>query len=250
MMDLSKPIAVRPKKKIYRDGDRVIKVMDEDYSAPDVLREAFNLSVVRETGFRVPALYEVLKIDGKWALVMEHIEGKTLDDMIKENPKNAEAYFNRMVDIQLDMHKCKAHRLWRHTDKMQDKINESGLDETTRYELHTRLSGLPKHDKLCHGDFVPINIIITPDDKPCVIDWFHATQGNASADAARTFLCLMLAGNEKHAEIYMRLFCEKSKTARRYVETWMSIVAASQLVKHKPEEKDFLMRWAHVVEYD
>jgi len=44
-MDLSKPIAVRPKKKIYRDGDRVIKVMDEDYSAPDVLREAFNLSV-------------------------------------------------------------------------------------------------------------------------------------------------------------------------------------------------------------
>jgi hypothetical protein len=30
----------------------------------------------------------------------------------------------------------------------------------------------------------------------------------------------------------------------------MAIVAASQLVKHKPEEREFLMRWAHVVEYD
>ena len=249
-MDLSTPIAVRPKKTVYRDKDRVIKVMNEDYSAPDVLSEAFNMSVVYETGFAVPALHEVLKIDGKWALVMEHIEGKTLAELIKENPPKAEAYFSRMVDIQLDMHEYKAFRLWRHTDKMQEKISQSGLDATTRYELHTRLNGLPKHNKLCHGDFVPDNIIITPDDKAYVIDWSHATQGNASADAARTFLRLMLAGNDKHAEIYLKLFCEKSDTARQYVEKWMAIVAASQLVKHNPEEREFLTRWAHVVEYD
>jgi hypothetical protein len=30
----------------------------------------------------------------------------------------------------------------------------------------------------------------------------------------------------------------------------MAIVAASQLVKYKPEEKEFLTRWAHVVEWD
>jgi aminoglycoside phosphotransferase (APT) family kinase protein len=155
-----------------------------------------------------------------------------------------------MVDIQLDMHKYKEHRLWNHTDKMQGKISRSGLDETTRYELHTRLDSLPKHNKLCHGDFIPINIIITPDDKAYVLDWSRATQGNASADAARTYLRLMLAGENDHAEMYLRLFCEKSKTERQYVEKWMAIVAASQLVKHKPEEREFLMRWAHVVEWD
>jgi aminoglycoside phosphotransferase (APT) family kinase protein len=249
-MDLSKTIAVRPKKTIYRDGDRVIKVMNEDYSASDVLYEAFNLSVVQETGFPVQALHEVLKIDGKWALVLDYIEGKTLAELIKENPANTEAYFNRMVDIHLDMHKYKAHRLWHHTDKMQEKISQSGLDATVRYELHTRLNSLPKHNKLCHGDFMPDNVIITPDDKAYVIDWSHATQGNASADAARTFLRFMLAGNDKHAEMYLRLFCEKSDTARQYVDKWMAIVAASQLVKNKPEEREFLTRWAHVVEYD
>ena len=30
----------------------------------------------------------------------------------------------------------------------------------------------------------------------------------------------------------------------------MPIVAASQLVKHKPEEKDFLMRWIDVFDYE
>ena len=249
-MNLSNPIAVRPKKKIYRDGDHVIKVMNEDYSASDVLSEAFNMSVVHETGFPAPALYEVLKIDGKWALVMEYIKGKTLAELINENPANAEAYFNKMVDIQLNMHEYKAHRLWHHTDKMQEKISQSGLDATARYELHTRLSGLPKHNKLCHGDFVPANIIITPDDKAYVIDWSHATQGNASADAARTFLRFMLSGNDEHAETYLRLFCKKSDTARQYVNKWMAVVAASQLVKQNPEEREFLTRWAHVVEYD
>jgi aminoglycoside phosphotransferase (APT) family kinase protein len=148
------------------------------------------------------------------------------------------------------MHKYKAPRLWHLVDKMQGKISQSGLDATMRYELHTRLDGLPKHNKLCHGDFVPINVIITPDDKAYVLDWFHATQGNASADAARTYLRFMLAGNEKHAEIYMKLFCEKSDTARQYVDKWLAIVAASQLVKRNPEEREFLTRWAHVVEYD
>ena len=170
--------------------------------------------------------------------------------MIKENPANTEAYFSRMVDVQLDMHKYKAPRLRHHTDKMQEKISHSGLDATMRYELHTRLDGLPKHNKLCHGDYVPVNVIITPSDKAYVLDWSHATQGNASADAARTYLRLMLAGNEKHAEIYLKLFCEKSDTARQYVDKWLAIVAASQLVKHKPEEKEFLTRWAHVVEYE
>ena len=36
----------------------------------------------------------------------------------------------------------------------------------------------------------------------------------------------------------------------QYVSQWMPIVAASQLVKHKPEEKDFLMRWIDVFDYE
>ena len=51
-------------------------------------------------------------------------------------------------------------------DKMNRKISQSQLDATTRYDLHTRLEGMPKHNKLCHGDFNPSNIIIAEDGTP------------------------------------------------------------------------------------
>jgi aminoglycoside phosphotransferase (APT) family kinase protein len=249
-VNLSNLIAERPNKKIYRDGNVTIKLMNEGTCASDALNEALNLSIVYETGFPAPALREVRKIDGKWAVIMEHIEGRTLLSMIDENPSNAAAHFERMVALQLEMHAYKAKRLRHLTDKFHAKIDNSGLDATTRYELRTRLHGLPKHNKLCHGDFTPGNIIITSDDKAVVIDWAHATQGNASADAARAYLRLMLAGRDEQAEMYMRLFCLKSDTARQYVNKWLAIVAASQLVKGKPEERELLMRWAQVVEYE
>jgi thiamine kinase-like enzyme len=92
---------------------------------------------------------------------------------------------------------------------MNRKISETSLDATTRYELHTRLESMPKHKKVCHGDFNPSNIIITPDNTPYIIDWAHVTQGNASADAARTYLLFWLDGNLDIAEKYISLFCKK-----------------------------------------
>ncbi|MDL2288624.1 aminoglycoside phosphotransferase family protein [Oscillospiraceae bacterium OttesenSCG-928-F05] len=249
-MTLDVIIAERKTKTIYRDGDLAIKLFVEGYSAADVLNEAHNHAIVEETGFSVPHLEEVTKIDGRWAIVTRFIEGKTLAQMMAEAPGQAESYLQRFVDIQLDMHSYKATKLRHHTDKMQAKISQSGLEATNRYELHVRLDSMPKHYKLCHGDFNPSNVIITPDDRVCVIDWAHATQGNASAGAARTYMLFMLEGEEAAAEKYLTLFCRKSDTARQYVERWLPIVAASQLVKKIPEQREFLTRWANIVEYE
>ena len=111
---------------------------------------------------------------------------------------------------------------------MNRKISQAQLDATTRYELHTRLEAMPKHGKVCHGDFNPSNIIIGEDGVPYILDWSHATQGNASADVARTYLLFWLAGDIAGADRYLDLFCEKSNTAKQYVQKWMPIVAASQ----------------------
>ena len=132
---------------------------------------------------------------------------------------------------------------------LQSKISQAELDATTRYELHTRLASMKRHDKVCHGDFTPGNIIITPEGKHFILDWSHATQGNGAADAARTYLTFCLRGQNELAEAYLKLFCEKTDTARQYVNAWMPIVAASQSVKGKPEEREFLLRWASVCDY-
>lgn len=249
-MKLDKVIAVRTSKTVYRDGDLSVKVFDENYSKADVLNEALNLARVEETGLNTPKVHEVTKIDGKWAIVSDFIEGKTLARLMEENPDKLEEYMNMFVDVQLSMHEKTAPLLNKLKDKMTRKIKETDLDATTRYELQTRLESMPKHSKLCHGDFNPSNVVIKSDGTAWILDWAHATQGNASADAARTYLLFWLEGNMKAAELYLDLFCKKSDTAKQYVQKWLPIVAASQSVKGKPEEREFLMHWVNVVEYE
>ena len=245
-----KIIAVRTSKTVYRDGDTVLKVFDSDYSKADVLNEALNQARVEETGLNIPKVLEVFKPDGKWAIRFEFIEGKTLQRLMDEDQGKKNEYLNLLVELQMTVHSKEAPLLGKLKDKMNRKINQSSLDATTRYELNTRLEGMPKHKKLCHGDFNPSNIIIRPDGTPFILDWAHATQGNASADVARTYLLFWLAGDIDGANKYLNMFCEKSATDPRYVQKWMPIVAASQSVKGRQEEREFLLRWANVVEYE
>ena len=248
-MNLERIIAVRTSKTVYRDGDKVIKVFDNNYSKADVLNEALNAARVEETGLNIPKILEVTKIDGKWAIISEYIPGKSLSQLIKENPEKKEEYIDLMIDIQMNIHKQKCPLLNRLKDKMQRKISQADLDATTRYDLHTRLDAMPKHDKVCHGDLTPSNIVITPEGVPYILDWAHATQGNAAADAARTYLTFWLNGDIDGAEKYLNLYCKKSDTAKQFVQKWLPIVAASQSVKGKPEERQFLLSWVGVVDY-
>ena len=243
-------IARRSNKTIFRDGDRCIKLFDEDFSKADILNEALNQARVEETGLAIPKIQEVTVVEGKWAIVTEFIEGKTLAQLMAENPEKQDEYLELFVDLHLKVQAQSCPLLNSLKDKMNRKISASSLDATTRYELHTRLESMPKHKKVCHGDFNPSNIIITEDGTAYILDWSHATQGNASADAARTYLLFMLNGDEKLAKKYLKLFCKKSNTAIQYVQKWMPIVAASQSVKGNEHEREFLMSWIDVVEYE
>ena len=249
-MRLEQVIAVRPNKTVYLDGDLAIKVFHNDYSKADVLNEALNQARVEETGLPIPMLHEVTKVDDQWAIVIDYIHGKTLAELMEENPERYDEYMELFVDLQLEIHRHTCPMLGKLKDKMNRKISQSALDATTRYELHTRLEGMPKHNKLCHGDFEPRNVVIREDGAAYIIDWAHATQGNASADAARTYLLFWLNGDVAGAEKYLKLFCKKSDTAMQYVQKWIPIVAASQSVKGKPEERDFLLHWANIMDYE
>lgn len=250
MMKLDRIIAVRTSKTVYRDGEDCIKVFDEDYSKGDVLNEALNQARVEETGLNIPKIKAVTTIDGKWAIVSEYVKGKTLDRLMEENPDKKHEYLEMFVDLQIEIQKHTCPLLRKLKDKMNAKISEADLDATTRYDLHTRLEGMPKHNKLCHGDFNPSNVIIDEAGKAYVIDWAHATQGNASADVARTYLLFWLAGDIQGAKDYLDLFCKKTDTAKQYVQKWMPIVAASQSVKGNEKEREFLLSWVDVVDYE
>ena len=248
-MNLDNIIAQRKHKTIYRDGDRAIKMFDESFSKADILNEALNIAKIETTGINVPKLLEVTTVNGKWAIVTEFIEGKTMTQLWQEDPSKLDELLDRFVDLQISVHAEKCPMLNNLSDKMQRKISSTQFDATTRYDLHTRLAGMERHDKVCHGDFNPSNVIITPEGEAFIIDWSHVTQGNASADVARTYLLFSLHEGEELADKYLDLFCAKTDTARQYVQSWMPIVAASQSVKAIEEEKEFLSKWVNVVDY-
>ena len=87
-------------------------------------------------------------------------------------------------------------------------------------DLQTQIEGMKNHVKVCHGDFNPSNVIITSDNVPYIIDWAHVTQGNASADAARTYLLYCLNGDKETAEQYLDLFCKKSGIDKRNIQKY------------------------------
>ena len=243
-------LAERTDKVVYRQGEKVVKEFGSSYSRADLLNEALNQARIEETGLNIPHLEEVGLLGEERTISMEHIEGKTLQELMDENPDRMDEYLELFVDLQMSIHEKRSPLLNKLHDKMRRKISETGLNATIRYELDMRLAGMPKHKKVCHGDFNPSNIIITDEGVPYVLDWAHVTQGNASQDVARTYLLFYLEGKIDLAEQYRDLFAEKSDTPIQYITKWIPIVAASQLVKKHDVEKDFLMGWIDVVEYE
>lgn len=250
--NLNNPIAQRKTKTVYRDGDKTIKLFVENYSKADILNEALIQSRVEEnTNIHISKLLEVTKIENRWALVTEYIEGTPLDVLMEQHPEKEDEYLNFFVDVQMDVLSKRVPLLNRIKDKYKRKLTEAeNIDDTTKYELLQRLEGMKNHDKLCHGDFDPSNIIVKENGEYNIIDWAHATQGNASADIAMTFLILSMEGKRELAEKYVDLYCQKTGANKKEVQRWIPIVAAVQKTKGKEEEQEFLNQWINIVDYE
>ncbi|MGN1419020.1 MAG: phosphotransferase [Acutalibacteraceae bacterium] len=243
-MDYGKIIAERANKTVYRDGDKTIKVFAENYSKADIVNEVNNQAIIEELGMTVPQVLEISLRDGRWIVVSDFIEGESLETLMKKYPEKQDEYLALFVDLQTKIQSKTTDRLTRLKDKLNTQITQCDLPATMRYDFHMKLETMPKHHKICHGDFNPSNIIIGKDGKAYILDWSHATQGNASGDAAMTYLLFKLGGNEELAEKYLSLFCKKTGTKDEYIRKWIPLVAASHSTECAENEKPLLIKWA------
>ena len=236
-------------KTVYREGNVIVKAFTPSHPMSDVYNEAYIHACVEDAGVPVPKLLGVSMQDGGWAIQMEYVAGKTLDTLMKEKPDKADEYLEKLVDIQLEVGGYRVRNLRNTRMKMEDAIKAmTEIDASTRYELLQRIHGMAQHSKLCHGDLVPSNIVIKEDGSWCVLDWAHASAGNAGADAAITYMRFSLDAPEL-AEKYLRLFCKKADMAIQYIQKWLPVVAAAQMAKHREAERKLLEKWISVAEY-
>ena len=90
-------------------------------------------------------------------------------------------------------------------------------------------------EKLCHGDFHFFNLIMS-DHKVTIIDWVDASAGDIRADVYRTYL-LYSQFLVELADMYMRLYCEKSGLSKDEIFQWAPIIAAARLSECVSSEK-------------
>ncbi len=241
----------RAHKVVVKDKGTVLKIFDHEYKVSAVLNEAMNESRAAETGLPVAKVLEVLKIRDHWCIRREWVEGETLASVMLRDKKNITKYLKQFVAIQCEIFSKTSERMGNLSDKLDKLISASPLPKETRYDLHVKLQSLPRGKSLCHGDFNPTNVIITPKGDWRVIDWSHVRLGDPLADVAHTYLLLWLSGYMAGAEKYMNIACEALKAKVSDVQKWLPIVAAAASAKfHDPKNLDLLTHWASVVDYE
>ena len=153
------------KHEIYREGNLTVKTFPKSFPKSEVLREALHISLVEGLGLHVPELHSVgITEEGCWAITYDYIEGKTLAQILDEDPSGMEGYLDQMLDCQMEMFEKRAPLLNNLKAKMRRQIQSLDcISDVTRYELLTKLSAMPDHAKLCHGDFCPSNILVAED---------------------------------------------------------------------------------------
>lgn len=226
---------------VYRVGDSCFKMYNDKWSATNVLQAALAHARMEELGLDVPHLKSIQIIDGKWTIVSEFIEGKTLQQLIDENPKKKDEYIEYFANLHMELLNHRCNKLARQSDKFARYIQECELDAVTRYDLLLKLLNMKEHDYVCHGDFLPENIVINSDGKPYIIDWGRCTQGNRTGDIIQTALLLGLRGYKDFAESYMKKMFAKQDKSVDYFKSWAPIIVASMLPKYEGEEHQKLL---------
>ncbi len=210
-MNLDRIIAVRNDKTVYRDGDRCLKVFVGGRRLSDIYREATNQAILDEAGLRVPHVLGIADVDGRWAIISEYIKGKSLLRLAEEHPSRTVEYAKLLSDVHRQIHAKTSVALCRQRDKLAAAIENPNLSDAVRRMLKNQAEALPDADCICHGDFHPSNIMITPNGTPYILDCPLAFAGDPLLDVAIGYRKLSLHIPDM-AEAYLSFYCADSGT--------------------------------------
>lgn len=236
-MKLSTPIAEGNTARIYLSHNRIIKVFKNHLPDTEAAYEAEKQKQAYSAGLNVPEVYEVTKIDGKQAIIMAYIKGKTLGELLLEDMDKAEYYMALSVEIQQHIHSITSKNLEKMPDKLKRQIESAHtLNDSQRAALIQKLDAMRFEERLCHGDFHLFNLIAS-DDSITIIDWVDSSAGDIRADVYRTYL-LYQGFSTDLAKLYLKLYCRTSGLSEAEVVQWAPLIAGARLAEGVKSEED------------
>lgn len=227
-MNLGNPIAMGNTAKVYLSENKIVKVFYDFLPDTESIKEANKQKYAYSCGLPVPKILDVTKINGKQAIIMEYIKGEILGELLFKDKEQAEYYLNISVDMQLEIHSIIPNSIESMYDKLYSQIETvNKLDKRQKSYLLKKMESITYENRLCHGDFHLFNLIKT-DEQVVVIDWVDSSAGDIRADIYRTYLLYSQISSEL-ADMYLRLYCEKSDLLRSDIFQWAPIIAGARL---------------------
>jgi aminoglycoside phosphotransferase (APT) family kinase protein len=172
-------------------GNRIVKVLRSGF--PDSLgaAEAAAAELVSGVVEGVPRYFGTTRIDGRFGLIYERLDGPSMLDRLTQQPWSIEGQARDFAAMHAAIHARNGAGLPLLKNSFRQAIERSGelLAPAEREASLRRVTALPDGAAVCHGDMHPGNIIITRNG-PTVIDWLTAGVGPPAADIARTLFLL------------------------------------------------------------
>jgi aminoglycoside phosphotransferase (APT) family kinase protein len=226
---------------IFEWGSCALKLYKSNDAKPAAFREAAIHAAAETLGLPVPKVWSVQKIGDRWGIVFDRVVQSSFAEKMSNNPDDITRYLECMVQLHLRIHTHEAIQLASLKVRLAANITATKLlDEPRKHHLLAGVADMPDGDRLCHGDFHPMNILGDP-SQPVIIDWPDARRGDPAADVCRSYLLMKLHVVEI-ATPYLDAYCRISGVARESVLRWLPYVAGAKLSEGVPGELDGLTK--------
>ncbi len=229
---------------VFAHGADVLKLYRDPAMKRQAFREAAVLALVEAAGLPAPRVLGVGEVGGRWGLVMSRAPGPSLGDVLLADPARVPAGLELLVGLQRRIHAAAGSGLPSLTARLATALDTApGLDAATRAGLRDRLAALPDGDRLCHGDFHPMNVM-GPPEAPLIVDWPDAGSGPPAADLCRTWLLLRLAAPPAFAAAWLAA-AAPDPVRLAELRAWLPVLAGARLAEAVPGEAEALLRLVH-----
>lgn len=261
-MTLDSPIAYGRTAEIYAWNDTtVLKLFHTWVDEAAVRHEARLAHAVHAAGLPAPRVGDVLEVEGRWGLEYERLTGKTMGDVMKARPWTLVQSARQLAELHGAIHAITGVAdLPSQRERLAHKIQAAQeLPADLQAAVLAAMERLPEGNSLCHGDFHPLNVMMTPNGAQ-IIDWIDATNGNPLADVARTAVLLEGIGNRNSngagspppwveklamtwcARIYLKHYFTLRPGGETEYRRWRPIIAAGRISENIPGLNPWLLK--------
>jgi uncharacterized protein (TIGR02172 family) len=241
---------------IYVWGDnQILKLFRSGWSLAAVEQEKRISQIVHELGLPVPATGGMIEMDGRHGILYERIDGPSMLRQLSAKPWTAISLLHVFADLHIRMHAHTVREFPSQRQRLTHLVQQaSSLPAEWTAAALAALNQLPDGSCLCHGDYHPDNVLMSPHG-PIILDWSEATCGNPLADVANTSLIFRLGapppGGMSRLLIsparavadatYVRRYLKRYPDLRAELAAWHLPIAVARLGAGIPEEKQRLL---------